>query len=287
MFREFTIFNEPVLSFDMDKEIFYVLRSRSITKISKTAGNVIAATDFFKKKGLSRSLIVDDKFLYCKDFCTFYIIDKDSLNCIDAIELGEDLTSDICGITFDEDKIYACIRNGPIAVIDKNRKSKVKFYNVSESSIWDIQYYKELLYAGNVEGHLLVIDKKTFQVTHTIKSHKQNLKSIVINDEKIITASQDKSIVIRDLNTLETICSKKYTHKKMFGIVGVWGKYLITVSFPCGEMKFWDYETLTSVKIIDIPRALSGNVVIDGDMLYLSSRKIDGIMYMDLNSMDI
>ena len=74
----------------------------------------------------------------------------------------------------------------------------------------------EYIYAGNVDGNLLVIDKPGIKVLKKKAVHKKNLKSLLLEDEIIYTASQDLSIVKINKDTLEIIDSHKHCHKKCF-----------------------------------------------------------------------
>ena len=285
MFRELIQLDKPVLSFVLDKDFIYLLAENRIMKFDKRNLSLINNYELFKKKGLARSLMLDEHYLYCKDFGTFYFISKSTLKTECALQLGGDVSSDICGMTSDENNVYVCIRNGAMAVIDKSQMKVIEFRNISGSSIWEIVNTNDLLYAGSVEGHLLVIDKRTLTNRFVIESHKQNLNSILINKNYVITASQDKSVVIRDLDTLQVVSSLKNAHKKGFGLGGVWQDYLITVCFRCVEMKFWDWNGLDLVRTVFIPQALTGVTAIDGNTMYMSARMINGIASADLRSL--
>jgi len=280
--KNYLEFDSPVLSFSMENDNIYALKGKTIGKYPRKDLKEPLEVTMFEKEGLARGFIIDEKYLYCKDFCMFYIINKSDLSCIYKAKLGEDLTSDICGMTFDTKHVYVCLRDGSMVVINKVNYDTT-LYKISNSSIWVIKSFKDLLYAGNVEGCLLIIDKSSMEVVKTIKSHKQNLKSLYVDDQRIITVSQDKQIIIRDYNTLEIINSVKNAHKKMFHIAAIWNQFLLTVSFPCGEMKYWELDTLNLIKTIDITRALSGDVEIEGSTIYLSSRKVNGILSFNID----
>lgn len=51
----------------------------------------------------------------------------------------------------------------------------------------------------------------------------------------------------------------------MFYLVGYWKNYIITMSPPCGEMKFWDMLDLSLYKTI---YRASWDSFIEGDILY-------------------
>lgn len=71
----------------------------------------------------------------------------------------------------------------------------------------------------------------------------------------------------------------KKAHVKMFDCAGLYKDSLITVSYPCGEIAFWNKDTLERMKEIRVPLKLSGNTYIDSDKMYISSRNI----YMELD----
>jgi hypothetical protein len=179
---------------------------------------------------------------------------------------------------YDEANVYASIRNGGFAVIHK-ATGEVKGYSISESSIWEM-IISEYIYAGNVDGNLLVIDKPGIKVLKKKAVHKKNLKSLLLEDEIIYTASQDLSIVKINKDTLEIIDSHKHCHKKMFYYAGIWQDFLLTVSPPCGEMKIWNKQDLSLCKTIG--RGTWGSFI-DGDILYEISGNT--IFCSDLNEL--
>ena len=50
-----------------------------------------------------------------------------------------------------------------------------------------------------------------------------------------------------------------------------------SLSFPCGEIKSWDKDTLRQTGEISLPLKLSGCTHIEGNRMYISSRNIMGI----------
>lgn len=285
MFEEPIHLDKLVLSFVLDKDFIYLLAENRIMKFDTSNLSLVSSYELFKKEGLSRSLMLDKQYLYCKDFGTFYFIGKNTLKPECKLQLGGDVSSDICGMTSDVNNVYVCIRNGAIAVIDKSQMKVIELRNISGSSIWDIVNINDFLYAGNVEGQLLVINKKTLENRIVVESHKQNLNNILIDRNHIITASQDKSVIIRDLNTMQIVDSLKNAHKKAFDLDGIWQDYLITVCFRCEEMKFWNMNGLTLVKTVFVPGSLNGSTAIDGNTMYMSARTINGIVSADLRTL--
>ena len=279
LFTQFILLDRPVLSYRIENDQLYLLSGREIAKYDLKS-DAISRVEFFQKDGLSRRLLVDADYLYCADFTMLYIFDKETLSCCGEVKLGEDLTSDICGMDSDDKRVYAGIRNGSLAVIDKasiTTKPQVEFYEISSSSMWVIRSVGDKLYAGNVEGHLLVIDKQTCKVVQDIAAHRQNLKSLLIYDNRLLSASQDKSFAIRNLDTLDVIAVRKSAHRKAFRLAGIWKDVLITTCFPCGEIKLWDLDKLEAIKSIPIAACNSGQLTIYEDCAFLASRGIDGL----------
>jgi WD40 repeat protein len=122
------------------------------------------------------------------------------------------------------------------------------------------------------------------EVEKRIQAHRQNLKSLCLFDHVIATASQDKSLALWDKHTLEPINVKKNAHKKAFGLVGAWNEYILSVSFACGEIKVWDCATLREKVVIPIAPCLSGQTCLHQAHLYLSSRAINGIDCVDIET---
>ena len=276
MFKKIINTSSFVQSFVIEEKI-YLLSDNKIQVFDKDSAKKINENQIFKKSGLARSFILDKKFIYCKDFIHLYIIEKDTLEIISKIKLGIDLKTDICSIGLNENYIIIGIRNGKIATIEKEKWSKIKYYPLSKSSIWDMKIKGHRIYAGNVDGQLLSINSDSMQIEQSINAHKKNTKSIFIIDSVIATAAQDKKLMIWNLDTLELINMKRNSHRKAFIIGGHWSGKLVTVGFSSGEMKVWDIKKLTEEKVIPIKNCLSGNVIIDSSKLYIGSRAINGI----------
>lgn len=257
-------------------DYIYIASDHNLIKVDKKTYEIVNLKKVFPKNGKARAFIVDGKSIYFREFCNLYRIDTMSFEITYEWKLGLDLTSDICGMSCDDKNVYIGMRNGPLAVIDKNT-TEVSYHNVSSSSIWAIKA-DDYLYAGNVDGNLLVIDKDSLEVVEQIKLHKKNLKSLIVTDNKIYTASQDLSFSILDKETLKTLDVYKKCHKKMFYLVGIRCGHVITASKPCGEMKIWDMNNKELCKTI---AGASWNMTIDDERLYYI--KDDELLYTELN----
>ncbi|TYB91623.1 MAG: hypothetical protein FXF54_08230 [Kosmotoga sp.] len=235
--------DKPILRFKVFEDLVYIISDKLLIKADKESFEVTDEKVIFPKNSQSRDFVIDENDIYCKDFCTLYKIDAKTLEIEKRWKLGTDLSSDICSLGFDSRNIYVTIRNGDLAVINKKSEEPL-YYRVSDSSIWNM-IVDDHIYAGNVNGDLLVIDKTNFKVNSLKNVHKKNLKSLFIDDNLIYTASQDLSIAKINKNSHDIIITKKKCHRKMFYFAGMINNYLTTVSPPCRETKFWKKTDLS------------------------------------------
>lgn len=249
---------------------------KDLIKIDKQSSNIILRKTVFEKEGLSRKLIADDEHIYIYDFCTLYIFRLRDYAPLGKWQLGNDLSSDLCGIAVDHDTVYCSIRNGKIMTLDK-QTNEIKEYAVSESSMWSMEPYGPYLLCGTVDGKLLRLDQSTISIEKCLVLGKKNIGSLLIHGETLYAASHDGKLFKINLNSLEIETSTKNAHKKMFVCAGIWENLLITVSYPCSEIAFWDQDTLEKRKIINTPLKLSGRTYMEDDFMYIASRNIFGI----------
>lgn len=273
-----------VLGFCVKESYIDCLCKKSLHKIEKASGKIIYKRDLFEKEGLARNLVADEKQVFISDFCTLYILNEDDYEIIGKWKLGEDLSSDICGMTADEKRVYCSIRNGKLITVDRNSFAG-KEYSVSASSMWSLKTYDSCLLCGTVDGQLLLLERETMSVEKKLILGKQNIRSLYVDGTALYAAGQDKKLFKISLPELEILEVQKNVHKKMFDCVGLYDDMLVTVSYPCSEIALWDKDTLEKSNEIKIPLSLSGNAFIDGDKLYISSRNIYGLglIYLRIN----
>ena len=84
---------------------------KKFVKIDKHSREIICQKTVFEKEGLSRKLVADEEHIFVYDFCTLYVLSQNDYELIGKWQLGNDLSSDICGMTVDDDTIYCSIRN--------------------------------------------------------------------------------------------------------------------------------------------------------------------------------
>lgn len=265
-----------VTGFNVTDQHIDCMRGKDLIKIDKHSQKIIFRKTVFEKEGLSRKLIADNGQIIIYDFCTLYILNQNDYELIGKWQLGNDLSSDICGIAADKDTIYCSIRNGKIVTLD--RKSQLlKEYVISESSMWCIKVYNSYLLCGTVDGRLLLLDKRSMSVVKSLALGKKNIGSLYIEGETLYAAGHDGKLFRIGLETFEVEVMAKKAHKKMFFCVGLYKDMLVTVSFPCSEIAFWNKDTLEKAREINTPLALSGCTYIEDDFMYISSRNISGI----------
>lgn len=136
---------------------------KNLVKIDKFSREIIRRKPIFEKEGLSRKLTADDEQIFIYDFCTLYVFNQKNYELIGKWKLGNDLSSDICGIAVDGNAIYCSIRNGKIITVDR-RSYLVKEFIVSESSMWSVKTYGSYLVGGTVDGQVLLLDKSALSV---------------------------------------------------------------------------------------------------------------------------
>ncbi|WP_312372945.1 hypothetical protein [Lachnoclostridium sp.] len=271
-----------VTGFCIDNQFVYCISNESVYKIDKHTKEIIHSKKLFKKEGFSRDLVANNKLLVIRDFYTLYIMDKNNYSILSILQLGTDLSSDICGMTIDEENIYTCMRNGAINVIDIKDFTIQEIEHISSTSIWGLHSYNELLLGVNVGGELLYINKSNMELNKSILLSKQNIGSFLINKNNIYAAGQDKILYLIDIESGICKSKKRNAHKRMFDCVGIYSNYIITISYPCSEINFWNKKTLELESTINIPLKLSGRTMIENDTLHIASRNINGIISLDL-----
>jgi len=265
-----------VTGFSLSASSIDCIAGKDVIKIDKRSGNVICQKEIFEKEGFSRNLLADDEQIFIYDFCTLYVLRRRDFELLGKWSLGDDLSSDICGMAVDPNTIYCSIRNGRIITIDRGSFQQ-KAFDVSESSMWSLQTYDKYLVCGTVDGKLLLLDRATCSVEKTLVLGKKNIGSLYLHGNIFYAASHDGKLFKVDGTNFEVNAMTKNAHKKMFHCVGIFQNQLITISYPCSEIAFWNQDTLEKLKVMEVPLRLSGRAAIEQDALYLSSRNMSGI----------
>ncbi|MDE7325588.1 MAG: hypothetical protein K2N63_04780 [Lachnospiraceae bacterium] len=271
-----------VTGFHVTEHCIDCMCGKNLVKIDKCSRNIICQKTVFEKEGLSRKLTADKEQIFIYDFCTLYVLNQKNYKRIGKWQLGNDLSSDICGMAVDNNTIYCSIRNGKIIAVDR-QSDQIKEFIVSESSIWSIQIYDSYLLCGTVDGKLLLLDKSTLCAEKKLVLGKKNIGSLYLDKETVYAASHDGKLFKINIKNLEIELSTKNAHKKMFHCAGISNDMLVTVSYPCSEIALWNKDTLEKIKVINIPLKLSGCTHIENNFMYISSRNILGIDRIKIN----
>ena len=280
--KHITDIDRVVTGFHVTETYIDCMCGKELLKIEKHSGDIICKKEIFEKEGFSRNLIADDEQIFIYDFCMFYVFNQRNYELLGKWQLGNDLSSDICGVAIDKDTIYCSIRNGKIITLDR-QSYLIKEFNVSDSSMWSIKTYNNYLVCGTVDGKLLFLDKTTLSIEKTLVLGKKNIGSLYIYGETLYAASHDGKLFKISMRNFEVDSLMKNAHKKMFKCVGIYKDMLTTVSYPCSEITLWNKNTLEKIKVIKVPLSLSGHAYIENDFLYISSRNILGIDRIKLN----
>lgn len=270
-----------VTGFHVTEQDIDCMCGKNLIKVDKSSGNIICQKTVFEKEGLSRKLIADEEQIFIYDFCTLYILNQKDFELIGKWQLGDDLSSDICGIAVDDNTVYCSIRNGKIITLDR-RSYQIREFAVSENSMWSIKTYNSYLVCGTVDGKVLLLDRAALSVEKELVIGKKNIGSLYLDGDTLYAASHDGKLFKIAMKSFAVEAFAKNVHKKMFDCAGIYQDRLITISFPCSEIAFWHKDTLEEIKRIHKPLKLSGRTHIEDDYMYVSSRNILGIDRVDL-----
>lgn len=271
-----------VTGFNVTAHCIDCMCGKKFVKIDKHSREIICQKTVFEKEGLSRKLVADEEHIFVYDFCTLYVLSQNDYELIGKWQLGNDLSSDICGMTVDDDTIYCSIRNGKMITLDRQRY-QTKEYAISRNSMWSVTIYDSCLVCGTVDGKLLLLDKSTLSIEKELVLGKKNIGSLHMDGETLYAAGHDGRLFKISMRNFEILSSVKNVHKKMFDCAGIYRDMLVTVSYPCSEIAFWDKDTLEKRKVMNVPLKLSGRTYIEDDFMYISSRNILGIAGIRLN----
>ena len=228
------------LNMAADGQFLYMRCKRAMLKYSLTDMSPVAQNVIFKKDGKARNFSICEKYVFLTDFCDLYILDKNNLQVSEVMRLGEDLSSDLGVVRFDDRKAYINIRNGKMAVMDIESRAVSKF-DISDSSSWEHCVVGSRIYTGTVNGELVETDTNSMQLVRKIGLCKKNIYSMVHQDGVLYTVSQDMTIKVVNIETLETVCTAKKAVKGMTRILGIYKNWLVIAD---GGISLWDKQTL-------------------------------------------
>lgn len=256
------------LNMATDEQFLYILCKRTFCKYDFTDTSLTAQNVIFKKDGKARAFSICEKYIVLTDFCDLYVLNKNNLHVIEVMRLGENLSSDLGVVRFNEKSAYISIRNGKVAVMDLETLSVEKF-DINESSSWDHCVVGNRIYTGTVIGDLIETDTTSMQQLRKIKLCKKNIYSVVYHNEIIYTVSQDMTIKAVNAETFDIISVANKAVKGMTRILGLYKDWLVIAD---GGISLWDKRTLILQNRFDFPTGhfnkgvlLRDNVLIGSD----------------------
>lgn len=254
------------LNMATDGQFLFIRCKRVIYKYSLSDMSQMEQNVLFKKDGKARSLSVFDKYVLLTDFCNLHILNKGDLQEQATLKLGANLSSDIWGARFDSQKVYVAVRNGKIAAVDIETMNVDK-YDLTDSSFWDYCIAGNRIYAGTVQGELVEIDKSNMQVIRkTELSKNKNIYSVLFNGGLLYMVSQDRTIKVVDITSLEVVNIAKKAVGNMANILGIQNDCLIVAD--SNKVSAWDTHTLQHRNTFYIPTgAWSKGAVLIGNRL--------------------
>ncbi len=262
------------LNLALDAKFLYIRRKNSIYKYGLIDLSLAARNDIFHKDGKARGLSIYGDFVVLYDFCDLYILQKEDLQIVDHVRLGDDLSSDICGIiACDVSKVYVSIRNGRISVYDRNTKGIARF-DICDASFWGTCVVRDRMYVGTVKGELIEIDRTSVQVLRRMKlTNKKNIYSMMAHDGMLYTVSLDKAIKVVGIESFEVVGMVKNAVDGMeVRILGIHGDCLV-VAFR-SKVSLWDIHTLKCRDMFDFPtNEWNKGIALDGNRLLGSDRE--------------
>lgn len=286
--KHFIITEGAVLGFCVGEHQIDCLCANKLQKFEKASGQLLFEKMIFDKNGLARILTADNGQIFISDFCTLFAFNQRTYEPLGKWRLGEDLSSDICGMTMDDKTVYCSIRNGKIISVDRTSFQKTE-HVISDSSMWSLKPYRDHLLCGTVSGQLLLLDKASLSIEKSLVLSRQNIRSLFIDADDdpcgsiLYASAQDKKLFQIDLSQFEILNIQKNAHAKMFDCAGTYHDILVTVSHPCSEIALWDKHSFQKLKTLSIPLKLSGNTYLKGNQMYLTSRNIYGIDLIDID----
>lgn len=255
------------LNMAADERFLYIRCKRTFYKYDLDGRCLTARNVVFKKDGKARGFSICDKYIFLTDYCDLYVLDKLTLETVKTMRIGENRSSDLGVVRFDERKAYINIRNGKMAVMDLETLT-YETVCIDVSSSWDHCVVGERLYTGTVIGDLVETDAVSMEPLRKIKLCKKNIYSVVHSNDILYTVSQDTTIRAVDVKTFECIGVANKAVTGMARIIGFYKEWLVVAD---GRLSLWDKQTLELYKWFDFPTGHFNKGVILRDNVLIGS----------------
>lgn len=135
---------------------------------------------------------------------------------------------------------------GAIHIVDLATKNEIKYIQVKDEGVFDIQYSKEhdLIVASTAKGSLIFIDPNEFKISEPVQISNEKIRSIAFNTRRpyLYAGCADTKVYVIDIHTKEKIFEYE-AHGWSCNVVHYDSKYdhLITASKDA-HVRIWDIK---------------------------------------------
>ena len=167
------------------------------------------------------------------------VYEEDTLKLLKIIKVDE---LGVLKMKISDNKLIASTASGIIKIFDTNTFENTATIKEHQWDVSAIAIGDGKLYSGSDDYSINIFDLSTLKLIKSIKSaHAGTINDIIIYNDMIISASDDKTIVIRDITTGEKIRVLK-AHKKAVNKLKINTDFLISISSD-RSMIFWDINS--------------------------------------------
>lgn len=239
--------NEIIIASDKGQIYFYNIATHNYVKKYSTLDELYAQVSAVRKKG-------DDEYEYDDE----------------ALELPLKLQK-IHSIDNYGNKLLAGLDDTSIKIWDMESNRAIESLGGLASPATDISISSLNVLAGTKKGNVGVYDIESKEFINLIEGHQYNVNSITLfEDDKVISAGDDYSIKIRDIESGDTLLDIKNAHTDIITKLAIYNNLLISASLD-GTIKVRNIESGKLIKILDLHKAGVTALALDYDTLISAS----------------
>ena len=186
------------------------------------------------------SLVVDSEKVYAGlSNGNINVYDEKTLELLHIIKVD---TLAILQLKLYDAKLVSSSASGMMKIYDTNTYEELHAFKNHQWDVSAMAIDGDKLYSGSDDYSIKIFDLKSMKLIKTIKSaHSGTINDILVYNGMIISASDDKTIVLRDAQSGEEIGVFK-KHKKAVNKLKIVSGFLVSVSSD-RSMIFWDIGT--------------------------------------------
>lgn len=257
----------------IDEEFIYLGSKGAISKYQLADMSLkehIIVNDMIKNTTYSGFWFqIHDDYIFARDFCDLHIIQKKNLQLLYSVRLGENASSDVCGITdFKFPIAYVKLRNSKFEIFDVNTKETAQI-EVSNASSWSSCIHEDRIYYSTTNGELLELERYTLREIRKMQlTKKMNTYSVVFHNNMLYTTSE-KGFKVVDIDTFElTQYRRNVFSSTEASILGIYKDAFVVVERK--KIAIFDIKTLTLQNRFDFPTGYRymRYAILKGDMVY-------------------